>query len=57
VARKPNYGQQRAEVNRSKQAKQNTKQREREAEITRRKVEREAHQDLLSGDQPPTKQE
>jgi hypothetical protein len=42
VARRPNYGQQRAEVNRGKQAKQAEKQREREEAVARRKAEREA---------------
>jgi hypothetical protein len=42
VARRPNYGQQRAEVNRSKQAKQDAKQREREEAVARRKAERDA---------------
>ena len=40
MARRPNYGQQRAEVNRSKQAKQEAKQREREEAVSRRKAER-----------------
>jgi hypothetical protein len=38
VARKPNYGQQRAEVNRSKQAKKEAKQREREEAVAKRKA-------------------
>ena len=42
VARRPNYGQQRAEVNRSKQAKQEAKQREKEEAVARRKAERDA---------------
>ena len=42
MARQPNYGQQRAEVNRGKQAKQAEKQREREEAVARRKAEREA---------------
>ncbi len=42
MARRPNYGQQRAEVNRSKQAKQEAKQREREEAVARRKAGREA---------------
>jgi hypothetical protein len=57
VARKPNYGQQRAEVNRSKQAKLAAKQREREAEVTRRKAERETGQGIPDADQPLAKQE
>jgi len=44
VARKPNYGQQRADVNRAKQARQEAKQREREAAVARRKAERNAPQ-------------
>ena len=42
MARRPNYGQQRAEVNRSKQARQEAKQREREEAVARRKAERDA---------------
>jgi hypothetical protein len=42
VARRPNYGQQRAEVNRGKQSKQAEKQRERDEAVARRKAEREA---------------
>jgi len=42
VARRPNYGQQRAEVNRSKQAKQEAKQREKEEAVARRKAGRDA---------------
>jgi hypothetical protein len=38
VARKPNYGQQRAEVNRSKQAKKEAKLREREEAAAKRKA-------------------
>ena len=45
MARRPNYGQQRAEVNRGKQAKQAEKQREREEAVARRKAEREAGSD------------
>lgn len=41
VARRPNYGQQRAEINRGKQTKQADKQREREEAVARRKQERE----------------
>ena len=36
MARPPNYGQQRAEVNRSKQAKKEAKQREREEAVAKR---------------------
>ena len=42
MARRPNYGQQRAEVNRSKQAKQEAKQREKEEAVARRKAGRDA---------------
>ena len=42
MPRKPNYGLQRADVNRAKQAKQEAKQREREEAVARRKAEREA---------------
>jgi hypothetical protein len=38
VARPPNYGQQRAEVNRSKQARKEAKQREREEAVAKRKA-------------------
>lgn len=38
MARKPNYGQQRADVNRAKQAKKEAKQREREEAVARRKA-------------------
>ena len=37
MARKPNYGQQRADVNRAKQAKKEAKLREREEAVARRK--------------------
>lgn len=37
MARKPNYGQQRADVNRAKQAKKDAKQREREEAVAKRK--------------------
>ncbi|WP_137126978.1 hypothetical protein [Roseomonas sp. HF4] len=38
MARPPNYGQQRADVNRSKQAKKEAKQRERDEAVARRKA-------------------
>jgi hypothetical protein len=38
VARKPNYGQQRADVNRAKQAKKEAKLREREEAVAKRKA-------------------
>ncbi|MCO6416371.1 hypothetical protein JYK14_09345 [Siccirubricoccus sp. KC 17139] len=41
MARRPNYGQQRAEVNRGKQAKQEAKRREREAAVAERRTGRE----------------
>ena len=41
MPRKPNYGLQRADVNRAKQAKQEAKQREREEAVARRRAERE----------------
>ncbi|GGC37051.1 hypothetical protein GCM10011504_14220 [Siccirubricoccus deserti] len=44
MARRPNYGQQRAEVNRGKQAKQEAKLKEREEAVARRKAERDAEQ-------------
>ncbi|MBY0329381.1 MAG: hypothetical protein K2X49_01760 [Acetobacteraceae bacterium] len=41
MPRKPNYGLQRSEVNRAKQAKNEAKQREREEAVARRKAQRE----------------
>jgi hypothetical protein len=41
MARRPNYGQQRAEINRGKQAKQEAKQREKEEAVARRKTGRD----------------
>jgi hypothetical protein len=41
MAFKPNYNQQRAERNRTKQAKQEAKLQEREAAVARRKAEQE----------------
>jgi hypothetical protein len=38
VARPPNYGQQRAEVSRGKQAKKEAKQRERDEAVAKRKA-------------------
>ncbi len=38
MARPPNYGQQRAEVNRGKQAKKEAKQRERDEAVAKRKA-------------------
>ncbi|GGJ34663.1 hypothetical protein [Neoroseomonas lacus] len=38
MARKPNYGQQRADVSRSKQAKKEAKLREREEAVAKRKA-------------------
>jgi len=49
MARRPNYGQQRAEINRGKQAKQEAKLKEREEAVARRKAEREGE----PADQPP----
>ncbi len=42
MPRKPNYGQQRAEVNRAKQAKKEAKQRERDEAVARRKASDQA---------------
>jgi hypothetical protein len=42
VGRKPNYGQQRADVNRAKQAKKDAKLREREEAVARRKASDQA---------------
>ena len=47
MARKPNYGLNRADVNRSKQAKQEEKQRAKEAAVAERKAAREA--DMAAG--------
>jgi hypothetical protein len=44
MARKPNYGLQRSEVNRAKQAKNEAKQREREEAVARRKAAREGRE-------------
>ncbi len=41
MARKPNYGLQRSDINRSKQQKQEAKQREREEAVARRKAGRD----------------
>ena len=41
MARRPNYGQQRSEIARGKQAKQEAKQRDRDEAVARRKAERE----------------
>jgi hypothetical protein len=38
MARKPNYGQQRADVNRAKQARKEAKLREREEAVAKRKA-------------------
>ncbi|NKE19443.1 hypothetical protein [Neoroseomonas oryzicola] len=42
MGRKPNYGQQRADVNRAKQAKKDAKLREREEAVARRKASGQA---------------
>lgn len=42
MARKPNYGQQRADVNRAKQAKKDAKLREREEAVAKRKASGQA---------------
>ncbi len=47
MARKPNYGLNRADVNRSKQAKQEEKQRAKEAAVAERRAAREA--DMAAG--------
>jgi len=49
MARKPNYGQQRADVNRAKQAKKEAKQREREEAVAKRKTGVQEQED----DAPP----
>lgn len=47
MARKPNYGLNRADVNRAKQAKQEEKQRAKEEAVAQRRAAREA--DLAAG--------
>lgn len=47
MARKPNYGLNRADVNRSKQAKQEEKQRNKDAAVAERRAAREA--DVAAG--------
>ncbi|MBB5691376.1 hypothetical protein FHS88_003529 [Roseomonas alkaliterrae] len=49
MARKPNYGQQRADVNRAKQAKKEAKLREREEAVAKRKAGLQDRED----DAPP----
>lgn len=49
MARKPNYGLQRSDVNRSKQQKQETKQREREEAVARRKAGRDGSPESDAG--------
>ena len=56
MARKPNYGLQRSEVNRAKQAKNEAKQRERDEAVARRKAAREGRDlppDATEDDAPP----
>jgi len=53
MARRPNYGQQRAEINRGKQAKAEAKIKEREEAVARRKAEREQGLPEGSMDLPP----
>lgn len=63
MARKPNYGLQRSEVNRAKQAKNEAKQREREEAVARRRAAREGRDigdeadpdapAMDAGDKPP----
>lgn len=45
MGRPPNYGQNRADVNRAKQAKQNEKIRAQEEAVARRRAERDAERD------------
>ena len=54
MARKPNYGQQRADVNRAKQAKKEAKQREREEAVAKRKAagQGDSEPDLAETDEP-----
>ena len=52
MARKPNYGLQRSEVNRAKQAKNEAKQREREEAVARRRAAREGR-DMGDEADPP----
>lgn len=55
MARKPNYGLHRADVNRSKQQKQEAKQREREEAVARRKAGRDGGP-VPEGDAEPAEQ-
>jgi len=53
MARRPNYGQQRAEINRGKQAKAEAKIKEREEAVARRKAERDGGVPEDAGAAPP----
>ena len=55
MARKPNYGQQRADVNRSKQAKKEEKLRERDEAVARRKAGLEPEQDTPTPEKDPAR--
>jgi hypothetical protein len=61
MPRKPNYGLQRADVNRAKQAKQEAKQREREEAVAKRRAERESRETglepLADDAEPPPRQD
>jgi len=52
MARKPNYGQQRADINRSKQAKKEEKLRERDEAVARRKAEQAGEPEQTDKDPP-----
>lgn len=55
MARKPNYGQQRADVNRSKQAKKEAKQREREEAVAKRKASGEPDEPEITEAEEPAR--
>ena len=55
MARKPNYGQQRADVNRSKQAKKEEKLRERDEAVARRKGGQEPETDTPPPEKDPAR--
>lgn len=55
MARKPNYGQQRADVNRAKQAKKDAKLREREEAVANRKAAEQADKPDADGDTEPAR--
>lgn len=57
MARKPNYGQQRADVNRAKQAKKEAKLREREEAVAKRKAGPDTEAESYAGAEPDAAEE